>query len=310
MAKYISIGTWAYTIGPYEKKPVAFEDVVAKLKELGFDGLELGAFPPHPNPDSHPAKADRERVRKLVEDAGLRFSGLAANLWDESNHFLTTDSNDNVLREFGRNVDFAKDLGIDTIRVDTLEPPTILEGQVEYEVALDRAVQTFAAMADLAAVEGKRVCWEFEPGFAFNKPSQIMDVVRGVNKKNFGALYDTCHANMVAKIGSRQPGEKETLRGNAVELARMLKGHITHLHLIDSDDTCHKTPEGADETSAHPPFGDGHLDFDELIPVLLDAGVPNDWWVIDLCFWDNAWEATEQCREFLDAKRKQFDVAP
>jgi len=48
MSKRISIGTWAYTIGPYASNPIDFDTVCRKLKELGFDGVELGAFPPHP----------------------------------------------------------------------------------------------------------------------------------------------------------------------------------------------------------------------------------------------------------------------
>ena len=50
MSKRTSIGSWAYTIGPYGANPIDFDTVCDKLKALGFDGLELGAFPPHPNP--------------------------------------------------------------------------------------------------------------------------------------------------------------------------------------------------------------------------------------------------------------------
>jgi sugar phosphate isomerase/epimerase len=114
---------------------------------------------------------------------------------------------------------------------------------------------------------------------------------------------------MVAKIGARQPGRKETLPGGALDLLKMLKGKITHLHLIDSDDQCHKDANGEDETSAHPPFGEGNLDFDKLTPELLACGVPNDWWPIDLCFWPDAWEATAKCKKFLDDLRVKFHVA-
>ena len=54
MSKEISIGSWAYTIGPYAKSPVDFETVCDKLEELGFNGVELGSFKPHPNPDDLP----------------------------------------------------------------------------------------------------------------------------------------------------------------------------------------------------------------------------------------------------------------
>lgn len=299
--KKISIGTWAYSIGPYAKNPIPFDEVVATLKKLGFDGVELGGFPPHPNPDDCPDAASRAKVKGLVRDAGLEFSGLAANLW--MHKIISVDDNKPFLDEFSKNVKFATDLGIDTIRVDTLEPADIFK-TVDYERGKDRVVKSFKEAARRAADAGLKVCWEFEPGFAFNKPSEIFAILDGVGEKNFGVLYDTCHANMCAKIGARQWGERETLAGGALELLNKLKGRITHLHLIDSDDTLHD-----DETSTHPPFGDGNLDFDALLPATLDAGVPNDWWAIDLCFWPQAWEATEKCKKYLDAKRIQFGVA-
>ena len=40
--KKISIGSWAYTIGPYQDNPISWQQVTANLKELDFDGLELG----------------------------------------------------------------------------------------------------------------------------------------------------------------------------------------------------------------------------------------------------------------------------
>ena len=81
------------------------------------------------------------------------------------------------------------------------------------------------------------ICWEFEPGFAFNKPSEILkivDAVRAKGNNNFGVLYDTCHAHMCAAVGANQPGTKETLPGGELELLEKLKGKITHVHLIDS----------------------------------------------------------------------------
>ena len=53
--KDISIGSWAYTIGPYEDEPVSWEEVITTLAGLGFQGVELGGFPPHPNPDDMPS---------------------------------------------------------------------------------------------------------------------------------------------------------------------------------------------------------------------------------------------------------------
>jgi sugar phosphate isomerase/epimerase len=290
--KRISIGTWAYSIGPYAANPVPFEEAVRKLAALGFDGIDLGGFAPHPNPDTLATKEQRQAVRRLVEDAGLAFSGLAADLW--SQQLINAEDNRPYLDCFRKNLQFAEDLGIDCIRVDTVQPPTIF-AEVPEPVARERVVRTWKTAARAAANRGIRVVWEFEPGFAFNKPSDILGIVEDVGEPNFGVLYDTCHAHMCAAVGARQPGERETLPGGALELAQRLRGKIGHIHLIDSDGTLHD-----DETSTHAPFGEGLLNWDQLLPELNRSGVPTNWWTIDLCFWPDAWSVTERCKAAVD----------
>src|SRR6266571_3027363 len=292
MMKEISIGSWAYTIGPYSSKPVAWDEVITTLKSLGFQGVELGGFPPHPNPDDMPDKAQREACKEQVAALGLRFSGLAANLWQE--HLIDTNDPTDYLNCFRRNLEFCVDLGIRGIRVDTVQPPTIFE-QVDADVARRRVVKTWKQCVREAADKGVYVTWEFEPGFAFNKPSDIVRILDEVNDDNFGMMFDTCHAHMVASVGARQPGGKETLPGGALELARKLRGKINHLHLIDSDGSLHD-----DETSTHVPFGEGLLNFDELLPELNKNALSHNWWTIDLCFWPDAWPVTERCKKAID----------
>ncbi len=308
MAKRISIGTWAYSIGPYADKPVPFPEVVSKLSALGFDGLELGGFGVHPNPDLQKTKAERAQVRELWESRNMGCSGLAADLWSEK--LITADDDSAYLATFKKNVDFCNDLGIDVIRVDTTEDPGILgpipgepskPEHVDYDLALKRVSDTWRTCAKYAADHGVRMVWEFEPGFAFNKPSDIFRVLDAVQHDNFMVMYDTCHANMVAKHGARQPGQRETLAGGARELAEKLRGKIGRVHLIDSDDTLHDN-----HTSTHPPFGEGNLDFDELMPAIVAAGSPDDWWTIDLCFWPDAWTATESCKKSIDQLAKKY----
>lgn len=302
MAKRISIGTWAYAIGPYADAPIPFEEVVTKLKELGFDGLELGGFGIHPNPDLQKTPEERAAVRDMWESRGMGCSGLAADLWSEK--LITAETNESYLATFRKNLQFCVDTGIDVIRVDTTEDPGVLgrvggeppaKKTVDYDDALKRVADTWRQCANEAADAGVCVVWEFEPGFAFNKPSDILRLVDAVSHENFMVMYDTCHANMVAQYGARQPGEQETLPGGAKELVQKLKGKVGRVHLIDSDGTLHDN-----HTSTHPPFGEGELDFDDLMPAIVDAGCPDDWWTIDLCFWPDAWTATAKCKSFVD----------
>jgi sugar phosphate isomerase/epimerase len=294
--KKISIGSWAYTIGPYASNPVPWEEVIKKLKEIGFDGVELGGFPPHPNPDNMPKKEQRDACKKQLAKLGLGWSGLAADLWKQ--HLIDTDDNSAYLDCFRKNLQFCVDLGIPTIRVDSISPPTIFEN-VDADTAHKRAVKTWKVCAAEAADKGVRVTWEFEPGFAFNKPSDVLRIVNEVDDDNFGVLFDTCHGYMVSVTGARQPAKKESLPGGVVELARKLRGKINHIHLIDSDGTLH-----GGETSTHAPFGKGKINFDELLPELAKNDV--DWWTIDLCFWPDAWAVTAESKKAVDKLNKKY----
>ena len=304
MGKRLSIGTWAYSIGPYQDDPVPFDEVVNRLHDLGFDGLELGGFGIHPNPDLQKTPEGRAQARQMWESKGMGCSGLAANLWAEQ--LITAPDDSAYLATFRKNLKFCNDMGIEVIRVDTTEDPRVLgkvgdepplddRPVVDYDAALKRVSATWNTCAREAADAGVRVVWEFEPGFAFNKPSDIFRVLDGVGHDNFMIMFDTCHANMVAVHGARQPGERETLAGGIKELAERLVGKVGRLHLIDSDGSLHDN-----HTSTHPPFGDGNLQFDEFMPAVVAAGSPDDWWTIDLCFWANAWDATAKCKKALD----------
>lgn len=97
MSKRTSIGTWAFLFNQTE--PIGFEDVVIGLHELGFDGLELGGFGIHPNPDLVQT-ANRAAVRDLWESRGMGCSGLAADLWGEQ--LITAPDNQSYLATFRR----------------------------------------------------------------------------------------------------------------------------------------------------------------------------------------------------------------
>ena len=68
----ISIGTWAYLFN--QKEPTNdFHTIIHKLQDLGYDGVELGSFGPHPSPVSHPTKAKRAKLKKEIADQRDRF---------------------------------------------------------------------------------------------------------------------------------------------------------------------------------------------------------------------------------------------
>jgi sugar phosphate isomerase/epimerase len=244
-----------------------------------------------------PEKSQRAELKAKLAEKGLGLSGIAANLWGEK--LINTDDQTKYIAEFKKNSEFCQDLGIQGIRVDCVQPPTI-HREVDYDTAMKRVVDTWKTCAAIADDAGQYITWEFEPGFAFNKPSDVVRIHDAVGKPNFGLQYDTCHGQLVGVVGARQEGEKETFPSQ-VEFIQTLSGRINHIHFIDSDNSCHKDADGNDETSAHPPFGTGILDFDKIVPELVKAArLPHDWWTIDLCFWPDAWAATAVCKKKLD----------
>ena len=90
MDRKISIGSWAYAIGPYESNPVPLDEVAKRLGELKFDGIELGGFKPHAHPDLYPTKADRGKLMDMLAKNGLGVSAYVLDLFRQASRRGTT----------------------------------------------------------------------------------------------------------------------------------------------------------------------------------------------------------------------------
>ncbi|MGH7246643.1 MAG: sugar phosphate isomerase/epimerase family protein [Pseudomonadota bacterium] len=286
----ISLGSWAFSFGPYSDNPVPFDKTARRLSEAGYDGIEVCGFPPHITLEKYPSQDSRRELVRFLRDLRLGVSGYAAE-FPGVNPAVSADR-EKYLDRFRRNVEMCVDIGSPAIRVDTVAGPGSIP-DADYQAAFDRVAAVWHDAAGIAERAGIRMVWEFEPGFVFNKPSEVTALHQKVDHPNFRVMVDTSHAYMCGVVGARQHGAKETLAGGVAEFLKMLKGRIGAIHLIDSDGTLHH-----DETSTHRPFGEGFIDFPSLAPPLL--AVPGiDWWCIDLCFWAGSWEIVEPSRKFV-----------
>ncbi len=285
--KRSSIGLWAYIWGGYSTAPIPHEKAVETVAGLGFDGVEVAAYEPWFKNNS---SRNRQAMRKLYDDNGLDRSGLVAPFPS-----AVSSNRTEYLDAVKANLDICIDVGIPLMRVSTGEPPVFNSGSPEFENAFSSAVSNWNAAAEECARAGVRLVWEFEPGYLFNKPSEILAMAEGVNHPNFRLLFDTCHAHMCVSEGARQTGSKEIISGGIVDFIAMCKEKIGHIHLNDSDGTLH---EG--ETSTHAPLGTGVLDFDAVIPALNNSGCDDDWWVLDLTYWPKAIDVTAENKKYLD----------
>jgi sugar phosphate isomerase/epimerase len=285
--KKISIGSWAYA---FLKTPILLPEVSAKLSELGFDGISMGGFKPHANPELYNTDEKRKELAELLKKYKLGVAEFACDLWSLD----ALKRADEWVALFEDNADFAQKMGWKIIRVDTGTQPILPDGMT-YAQARAKLTDNFKRICKIAQKFGLQVTWEFEPGFMINEPKYIIETYNAVNEPNFGILFDTCHGYMSSVIGARHI-EKDILPGGLLEFIEKLRDKINVVHIIDSDGTLND--QG---TSTHSPFGQGKLNFDEIIPAILNkANYKGEWWAIDLCECPDAWQETAACKAFVE----------
>jgi sugar phosphate isomerase/epimerase len=277
----LSLGSWAFSFGPFADNPWPFSKVMQYTADAGYDGVELNGFRPHPHPEDFDTPQKCKELIRELSDLGLGVSGYAPDFTQAPPAEVDTEDYLRVVRQC---LAFCERCGIDALRVDSVSPPVVMPDD-DYKKRFDRLVATWQATAREAAVAGVRIVWEFEPGFWLNKPSEVLWLAQAVDHENFGLLFDTSHAYMGAVVGARYTGEKETLEGGVIEYAEMLADHIGHLHLIDSDGSLHDN-----DTSTHTPFGKGHIDFPAVLKAMNPVIVDMPWWCVDFCFHANVEE--------------------
>lgn len=296
----IAIGSWAFSFGPFENNPWSFEAVSRYASENGYDGIEINGFRPHPHPADYDTDEKCAKLKSELQSLGLGISAYASDFNDVPPALVEERL---FLAEVRRCLDFCRRMGIDILRVDTISPPDALEQSV-YDERFKRLTENWRAAAELCKSEDVTMVWEFEPGFWLNKPSEVFKTVESVGHSHFKLLFDTSHAYMCAVIGARQVGEKEVLKGGVIELGEMLRPHIGHWHLIDSDGTLH-----GDETSTHAPFGTGQIDFDAFFRAFQKELTDATWWTCDFCFCATTEQDGRDAIPFIKSKAASVPAA-
>mgnify|MGYP003694003891 CR=1 FL=1 len=145
----------------------------------------------------------------------------------------------------------------------------------DYDEIWDRVVRTFQHHADKGKEVGCTMLWELESLQPFNHPTEIVKMLNDVGHSHFKLMYDTGHFQACSVIGHNQvqPGE---VFPNQIEFINMLPaGCIGHMHLCDTT-----METSLDMFGKKVDFGEGIIDFDELMPVLAKA-YDGEWWAVD-----------------------------
>jgi len=293
-------GSWCMAFG---FEPMAsLEQVAQVLSAFGYDGIEIGGFFDHATVERFPDKASRDKLRAYFDGLDLELAGIAPGPYGDLFRLpWATGSQevyDEYLEYFEGYLKLAADLGVPGMRVDPGAAGP-LPYDADYDEVWDRVVKTFQHHAEKGADVGCVMLWELESLQPFNKPSEVVKLLNDVGHDNFKLMYDTGHFQACSVIGHNHVQPAETLP-DQIDFVKMLPaGSIGHIHLCDTDlNTC------LNMFGTKSNFGEGIIDFEQLMPVLAEAydGV---WWSVDSIpmgskAWQDTWDGKLVIEDLLD----------
>ena len=187
-----------------------------KLKAQGFDAVEVPMFSGTP--------AGYAALGRMLADVGLG-AGTAAIATDEANPI----SPDPATRAKARDlhhwlVDCTHAMGGEVIAGPVHSPVGFFTGYGPTAEERDRCIAAMRDLADYAAPAGIRIAAEpinrFEC-YVMSTVDAASDIVRAVNRPNFGILFDTFHANIEEK--------------DPVAAYERHHGEVNHFHVSEND---------------------------------------------------------------------------
>ena len=141
----ISLGSWAFSFGPFEDHPWSFSKLIRYAANAGYDGVEINGFHPHPHPDVYNTADKCVQLKREITDLGLGISGYAPDFRAVPPSVVTTSA---YLAEIGKSLAFCTNMGIEILRVDTVSAPIALDADT-YRRRFDHLTTTWRAAAEL-----------------------------------------------------------------------------------------------------------------------------------------------------------------
>jgi sugar phosphate isomerase/epimerase len=298
MEAKISRGSWCLAFG---MDPIpSLEQVVDVLSAFGYDGIELAGFFDHATVQKYPDAASRKELVDWLASKNLEIAGYAPGPYGDFGRLPWATGSADVLAEYERffedHLQFCVDCGIPAMRVDPGDFGP-LPREADYAAVWDRVVTTFRKHAERGAEAGVLMLWELESGQIFVKPSEAVKLLEDVGHDNLKLMFDVGHVEACCVIAHNQVQPQERLEGGQVEFVKMMAGKIGHMHVCDTDSNTWHNAFGT-----HLGIGKGVVDFDALIPAVVDSGYTSPWWSVDaIPMTAETWADTWTDRMTLDA---------
>lgn len=225
---------YSYNVIGFQGEDVSVS--IDRLARLGYDAVEVEG-----EPDSH----DPKRMKKLAEDAGLSVGSVCPNFTAERDlSHPDPDVRNGALTYLHGVTEFAAEAGAQLFIVAPtayarLQP--IAEPRDEWLWAVD-GIRTAGERAASLGVDLTLECWNRYGTYMLNRLDEGARMWRETELSNGGIMADTFHMNIEER--------------SVPEVIRAFGNLLNHVHLSDSN---RLAP------------GLGHLDFEEVLRVLLEV---------------------------------------
>ncbi len=246
------------------------------LKKAGYDGVEIPIFEGQPE--------HYQTIGQAIKNAGLDCTSVTV-LPDEAHSAISSDpkSRKGAIEHLTWAIECSEALGSEVLCGPFHQPLAVFSGEGPTEDELAFGIEVHQQAADRAARSDLVLALEplnrFEC-YVLNTMAATRDYVKRVDRPNFGALYDTFHAN----IEEQDPIGCIALTGDVIK----------HVHVSEND---RGTP------------GNGHIDFDATAKVLRTAGY--DGWLTIEAFGKSLpalAAATKVWRQFFESEEEVYTV--
>lgn len=253
----------AFSTNAYLKHP--FDEAAARIKAIGYSGLELLADVPHAWPAGL-LDAQKRAILTAMKRSGLEFSNINAFMmnavadhrqpyWHPS--FIEPDPNYRRVRidHTRRALTLCAELGAPHI---TTEPGGPLAPGQSRQEAINLFVEVLKPLAEHAHSLGVMLLIEPEPGLLLETTDQYLEVADKVDAPSIGLNFDVGHAFCVSEDIPRAIAK--------------LAGQIRHYHVEDI---------AASRVHHHLVPGTGAIDFREVVGAIRATGY-DGWLTVEL----------------------------
>ena len=230
-------------------KKLSLYRIMDIAKEIGYSGIEISSrfhLPMELN------FTEMEKIRKRVEDLGLRIVGLYTSHGGFSK--LSPEEAEEEIKVIKKYIEFAKILGGEFVKVNAGGPsPDMAEGK-----HFQKASQALKRVCDIASLYSLKILLEIHGGGLTEMADSSLELLNLVERENLGLIYDA--ANMY--ISGTDYGEKSI---------RQLGKKIMHFHVKDMKKVEEKEPsvlEIKGKFYIHTLLGEGDVDHLPLFKTL------------------------------------------